>query len=108
MIELKAFLAYLVLIALCVAVAACNAPAPPASLADRGDVHVTVRWVEARAIDAACKQAGAKDGEHFNACAASGPRECTILAVQPRNFEDADALKVLGHETWHCFGARHN
>ncbi|HEY4530141.1 MAG TPA: hypothetical protein VIG97_07415 [Luteimonas sp.] len=77
------------------------------SRADRNDIKVTVEWVAARDVDAVCKAAGAADGERFEACAASGPTTCTIYAVQPRNFEDRAALQALGHEAWHCFGARH-
>jgi hypothetical protein len=32
---------------------------------------------------------------------------CLIIAVEPDNFQDRERLAVLGHEAWHCFGARH-
>jgi hypothetical protein len=32
---------------------------------------------------------------------------CLIIAVEPENFQDRERLAVLGHEAWHCFGARH-
>lgn len=32
---------------------------------------------------------------------------CTITAVEPRDFNDGALMALLGHEAWHCFGARH-
>lgn len=103
-------LAYLAGVALvAVAVTACDGGGfGVTSKADREVVEITVRWVPADGIDAACKAAGADDGAQFAACAASGKTRCTILAVQPRSFDDAAGLRTLGHEAWHCFGARHD
>ena len=28
---------------------------------------------------------------------------CEIVAIRPRSFDDAAAIKTLGHELWHCF-----
>lgn len=33
---------------------------------------------------------------------------CTIHVIEPKNFNDVALLAVLGHEVWHCFGAKHN
>lgn len=32
-----------------------------------------------------------------------GRKDCTIVAIKPRNYEDARRLQTLGHELWHCF-----
>jgi hypothetical protein len=32
---------------------------------------------------------------------------CTMWLPQPKDFNDEVRLKILGHEAWHCFGARH-
>ena len=88
-------------------IAACSDPGKATSMADRNDIVVTVEWQAPDEVDATCKAAGATDGEHFEACAASGATACTIYAVEPRSFSDHTALKALGHEAWHCFGARH-
>lgn len=36
-------------------------------------------------------------------CAKKSPGSCEIVAVKPRSFDDAAAIKTLGHELWHCF-----
>ncbi len=28
---------------------------------------------------------------------------CEIVAIQPRGFDDHEAIKTLGHELYHCF-----
>lgn len=28
---------------------------------------------------------------------------CTIVALRPRGFDDAERIRTLGHELWHCF-----
>lgn len=32
---------------------------------------------------------------------------CIIHAIEPNNFNDLVKLQILGHEFWHCLGARH-
>lgn len=32
---------------------------------------------------------------------------CILHAIEPNNFNDTAKLAVLGHEFWHCLGARH-
>jgi len=110
MTELKLLVSYFALLALALVLASCDGSGPTTaatSKADRNDIAITVKWVPANKIDGACKAAGTKDGQHFNGCAASGAKACTIYAVQPRSFADETGLKALGHEAWHCFGARH-
>jgi hypothetical protein len=33
---------------------------------------------------------------------------CVMFLVTPKDFQDRDHLAVLGHELWHCQGARHS
>lgn len=35
------------------------------------------------------------------------PSKSTIIAVEPKNFNDHRLLEVLGHEFWHALGAKH-
>jgi hypothetical protein len=32
---------------------------------------------------------------------------CTVFVLEPRGVEDGAMIAILGHEVWHCFGARH-
>ena len=32
---------------------------------------------------------------------------CRVVMLRPRGFEDADAMVTLGHEVYHCMGAKH-
>jgi hypothetical protein len=32
---------------------------------------------------------------------------CTIFTALPDNRDDTARIAILGHETWHCFGATH-
>lgn len=36
-----------------------------------------------------------------------GYGHCTIFVFQPEDFNDYLRLAMLGHEFWHCLGARH-
>lgn len=36
-----------------------------------------------------------------------GNVKCDLYAQQPKDFNDAARLAVLGHEAFHCFGAKH-
>lgn len=35
-------------------------------------------------------------------CALSHGRSCTIIAYEPRSFDDHRRIETLGHELWHC------
>jgi hypothetical protein len=68
---------------------------------------ITVEWV--RTVDevkARCTgilpYACAKDRYNVGSTAF-----CTIVAIEPRDFNDLALLAILGHESWHCFGAEH-
>lgn len=60
------------------------------------------------AADAKCKALGLHGDAQ--ACARSDPGNpavCEIYAVEPHGFRDHDRLATLGHEFWHCLGAKH-
>lgn len=41
-------------------------------------------------------------------CAKVHGRACTIVAFEPRGFDDHRRLETLGHELWHCVrGPKH-
>lgn len=73
---------------------------------------IKVIWVNKSEIDKVCSDLGTKDGggAQYGGCARSSPLEvnvCEVYAPQPENFNDDTALVNLGHEVWHCFGAKH-
>lgn len=77
---------------------------------DRTASSVEMHWMSAGAVSDACHQMGVVGHDSLNGCARSKPGNaavCEIYAVEPKNFEDSNALKVLGHELWHCMGAKH-
>lgn len=71
---------------------------------------VSVVWLQQQEVTETCKRLGVKyiHSDRVTACAAVANHECTIYATQPRSFKDRPALVILGHETWHCFGAMHS
>lgn len=74
--------------------------------ATRGTATIHVRWVRSK-LEAhkACSDAGAQG---FNiGCAFGTSDNCTIIMAQPADFNDIEGLTLLGHETWHCLGAKH-
>jgi hypothetical protein len=73
---------------------------------------IKVIWESRLRIDDICQSLGTRDGGtgHYNACSKSSDNDinvCEIHAVRPDDFDDSRALEVLGHEAWHCFGAKH-
>ena len=32
---------------------------------------------------------------------------CTVFVMPPKGADDSTMIAILGHEVWHCFGARH-
>lgn len=78
---------------------------------DRRSTTIEVTWIPKDRISAKCISLGAQDGRVYRGCARSHPKDvtiCEIYAVQPRDFDDRDALYHFGHEAWHCFGAKHD
>jgi hypothetical protein len=83
--------------------------AEQATLTQRATVKQTtvyVQWVRNKAEgNRICASKGAP--EYSGACAYGTTDSCNIVAIQPRDFNDTEALAVLGHEFWHCLGAKH-
>lgn len=99
----------LLLLLLCTAFAACNQYSGETP-SDRTTSDIEVHWTPALKISDVCHAMGISGDDILNGCARSKPGNalvCEIYAVEPKSFSDSAALKVLGHETWHCFGAKH-
>lgn len=83
--------------------------AEQAALIQRATVKQTtvyIRWVNTKAeANRICASKGAP--EYSGACAYGTTDSCNIVAIQPKDFNDTAALAVLGHEFWHCLGAKH-
>ena len=74
----------------------------------KGEVTIVWRYGSPEWVSMMC---GGKIGEtHVHGCAMRDPGSdrCVMFLVQPRDFQDRDRLAVLGHELWHCTGARHS
>jgi hypothetical protein len=78
---------------------------------------IEVHWVKKSEVSDICKGFGTNDGgpggenATYAGCAFSKPDDitvCEIYAVQPEDFDDHSQLETFGHESWHCFGAKHN
>jgi hypothetical protein len=71
------------------------------------ETRVTVTWAKNNA-DATriCEYKGLS--HRANGCAFGDVGNCHIVAIQPDNFLDKQALEVMGHELWHCLGAKHD
>ena len=79
---------------------------------------ITVKFAEPAEVHTLCENlaneiatTGAFFG-YYKACAfvrstEHGITHCEIIATEPKDFEDVNGLALLGHEVWHCFGAKH-
>ena len=75
---------------------------------DRGEVTVVWRFGTPEWVNNMCGgKPGAQDVFGCSMSDANSDR-CVVFAVEPRDFQDRDHLAVLGHELWHCQGARHS
>jgi hypothetical protein len=74
----------------------------------KGTVYISWRMGSPEWVAIMCQPMG-KQGPPAHACAIldDDGENCVIFAVEPRNFQDQQRLAVLGHEAWHCFGAKH-
>jgi hypothetical protein len=75
-------------------------------------VTIEMHWGAKEDITSVCQSLGASDSPSniYNGCARSKPDDvniCEIYATQPNKFDDTADLAVLGHEVWHCLGAKH-
>lgn len=68
------------------------------------EVTVAVKWV--KTVDQLNSVCGSPNRLTYG-CAISLGNHCTIHVIEPRDFNDVPLLAMLGHEFWHCLGARH-
>jgi hypothetical protein len=105
---------------------ACAAEAPSAYKGRLNVTYDTIRdpiysnafvefyWTPKDEIHEACLKWGAKtiSGQEgsFSGCARTRPGNndiCEIIMAKPLSFNDYLALSILGHEVYHCLGAKH-
>ena len=81
-------------------------PQPPLTVKSSiPEVTVKVNWVQS--VDQISQACGANNRLLYG-CAYSYPgNRCEIYVIEPRDFNDIALLAMLGHEFWHCLGARH-
>lgn len=76
---------------------------PTTSKAIFDQVNLKVNWVtNIDVIAKACESRNTTYG-----CAVKNGSSCVIYVVEPIDFNDVPKLAMLGHEVWHCLGARH-
>lgn len=63
--------------------------------------EVTVIWSHPQAIRIQCQEDAAV------ACSYVKNSRCTIYSAEPENWYDFQRFLSLGHELWHCLGAKH-
>jgi len=73
-----------------------------------GEVRLTWRLGSAAWVNAICGGDSVKQ-PNVHGCALRDDRsgECTLFLVEADDFQDVQRLAVMGHELWHCLGARH-
>jgi hypothetical protein len=75
---------------------------------EKGEVTIVWRFGTPEWVNNMC---GGKPGAvDVFGCSMRDPQSdrCVMFLVTPSNFQDRDHLAVLGHELWHCQGARHS
>ena len=73
-----------------------------------GEVHVTWRFGSPEWVNSICGGAAGTDPA-VHGCAFNDPArgQCVVFLVEADDFQDKERLAVMGHELWHCLGARH-
>ena len=76
--------------------------------APSGEVHVTWRLGPAAWVSSICGGDSVNEPT-VHGCALRDDRsgECMLFLVEADDFQDVQRLAVMGHELWHCLGARH-
>ena len=74
---------------------------------DKGEVTVVWRYGTQAWVNNMC--GGRPGGDDVFGCSMRDPNSdrCVMFLVAPKDFQDRERLAVLGHELWHCTGARH-
>ena len=75
---------------------------------DKGEVTVVWRYGTQAWVNNMC--GGRPGGDDVFGCSMRDPNSdrCVMFLVAPKDFQDRERLAVLGHELWHCTGARHS
>lgn len=80
----------------------------PLSKSTRKESRITVEWMDTRhAVGQRCHEAGAPAEYEVYGCAVQEADQCKIILTEPRHWRDNYTLAHLGHEVWHCLGAKH-
>lgn len=67
--------------------------------------QINLRVIWTTNIDEIAKACGSKRVTY--GCAIAINNSCVIYVVEPIDFNDTPKLAMLGHEVWHCLGAKH-
>jgi hypothetical protein len=74
----------------------------------KGEVTIVWRFGSPDWVSQMCQPMGHALGDiHGCSMMDKKGKRCLVFAVEPTNFQDRNRLAVLGHEIWHCFGAKH-
>jgi hypothetical protein len=75
---------------------------------EKGEVTVVWRYGTREWVNNMC--GGRPGGDDVFGCSMRDPGSdrCVMFLVAPKDFQDRERLAVLGHELWHCTGARHS
>src|SRR3954471_9663120 len=75
---------------------------------EKGEVTVVWRYGSREWVNNMC--GGPPGGDDVFGCSMKDPDSdrCVMFLVAPKDFQDREHLAVLGHELWHCQGARHS
>jgi hypothetical protein len=74
---------------------------------DHGEVTIVWRFGPPDWVTRMCRAEPKQKGVFGCSMRDAGSTRCLVIAVEPHDFKDFDRLAVLGHEAWHCMGARH-
>ena len=74
----------------------------------KGEVTVVWRYGDQAWVNNMC--GGRPGADDVFGCSMRDPNSdrCVMFLVAPKDFQDRERLAVLGHELWHCTGARHS
>lgn len=79
--------------------------------ATTNEVYVKVIWADSlQEVDRLCKTRESLRGKPYliKGCTIRDVETITIITIQPKDFNDHEALDTLGHEFWHSLGATHD
>ena len=79
-----------------------GSPEPIVPTRNDNKFEVTVEFKAPETITQVCSDLGVK--YEADGCAAFYPdsKRCTIYVVEPKNMDDIDRFRIMGHEVLHC------